>query len=401
MGFFQSLTDGIGLTNYGDQAHQMGLAQAQFAGLNLPELTPIELERMVSAGEITPEFAEILKLESNAYKDIYVDPRFKAQQLESLDAMKELSETGMTAQDRADLARIAQEEAIAERGQREALIQQAQMKGISGSGLDLAQQIANQQAGATRRSSRDTEIAGIAGDRRIAALQQAGQMAGSLRSQDYGEQAAIAQAQQLIDQFNVQNQQAQLSQRAAYQNAAQEANLANAQNIMNQNVALANQEEMYRSQIPQMQYQNALGLAGAKAGGYYNMANMYGQQSGQALQGVGAAAGAIGMAMASDEDVKENIHLGENEIDNLLEELTGYSFRYKDEDIAKGIGTPGNKVGVMAQDMEEVLPQSVTTMQDNEGDMLKALDLKEILPAVLAGTGRLHERLKKLEENNG
>ncbi len=397
MGLFQSLTDGLGLTNYGDQAHQMGLAQAQFAGLNLPELTPIELERMVSAGEITPEFAEILKLESNAYKDIYVDPRFKAQQLESLDAMKELSETGMTAQDRADLARIAQEEAIAERGQREALIQQAQMKGISGSGLDLAQQIANQQAGATRRSSRDTEIAGIAGDRRIAALQQAGQMAGSLRSQEYGEQANIAQAQQLIDQFNVQNQQSQLAQRAAYQNAAQQANLANAQNIMNQNVQLANQEAMYRAQIPQMQYQNALGLAGAKAGGYYNMANMYGQQSQAGLGATAGLAGSLAIASAaSDERVKEDIKLDPDSIDKLLEELTGYSFRYKDEDIAKGIGSQGPKVGVMAQDIEKLIPNAVFEKDDGE-EKVKMLNNNELLPAVLASVGRLNDRLKKVE----
>ena len=46
MGIFQSLTDGLGLTNWGDQEGAMAQAQAQFAGLNLPELSPIELERI-------------------------------------------------------------------------------------------------------------------------------------------------------------------------------------------------------------------------------------------------------------------------------------------------------------------------------------------------------------------
>ena len=397
MGIFQSLTDGLGLTNWGDQEGAMAQAQAQFAGLNLPELSPIELERMVSAGELTPELAEIIKLEGNAYKDIYVDPRLKAQQMESLAAIQEIADTGMTAQDRADLAKIASQESIAERGTREALIQQAQQKGISGSGLSLAAQLENQQGGATRRSARDTEVAGAAAQRRLAALEQAGALAGSMRSQEYGEQANEAQAQQLINQFNAQNTQAQLQNRANAQNAANAANLENAQNIMNQNVALSNQEELYRKNIAQQQYQNALGLASAKAGGYYNAAQMYGQQSQAGLGATSGLAGSLAIASAaSDENVKKDIKLDPNEIDKLLEELTGYSFRYKDEDIAKGIGSEGPKVGVMAQDIEKLIPNAVFEKDDGE-EKVKMLNNNELLPAVLASVGRLNDRLKKVE----
>jgi hypothetical protein len=168
---------------------------------------------------------------------------------------------------------------------------------------------------------------------------------------------------------------------------------------MNQNVGLANQEEMYRQQIPQQQFQNQLGLASAQAGGHYQMANMLGQQSGQSLQGAGAMAGAAALAF-SDKSVKKDISKDPDAIDSLLEDLTGYSFRYKDEDVARGIGSPGPKVGVMAQDMEKVLPQSVTSLDDGE-HRIKALNPKEILPAVLAATGRLHDRLKKVEGRNG
>lgn len=396
MGIFQSLTDGIGLTSYGAQSEQMALAQAQFAGLNLPELSPIELQRLVSAGTITPELAEIIKLEGNAYEDIYVDPRLKQQQTDTLASIQEIAETGMSAQDRSDIARIAQEEAIAERGSRESLMQNAQMRGVSGSGLELAGQLINEQGGATRRSSRDTEVAGQASSRRMAALQDAGALAGAMRSQEYGEQANVAQAQQMINQFNVQNQQSQLSSRAQAQNLANSQNLQASQNLMNQNVQLANQEEMYRASIPQQQYQNQLGLAGAKAGGNYQMANMLGQQSQQGLAAAGSLATAA--AVASDENVKENIEIAPNEIDSLLDELTGYSFNYRDSDIAKGVGSDGDKIGVMAQDIEELIPNAVFEGQDDSGDRLKMLNNNELLPAVLASVGRLNDRLKKVEE---
>lgn len=394
MGLFQGLTDTIGLTSYGDAANQMAQGAAQFAGLNIPKLDPIELQRMVSAGEITPELAQIISLQGNAYKDIYVDPRLQAQQNESLQAMQDLSKTGMSAQDQADLAKIAAQESTAERGSREALIQQAQQRGVAGSGLDLASQLTNEQAGATRRSARDTDVAGAAAARRVQALQEAGTMAGSMRTQAYGEQAQAAQAQQLINQFNAQNTQAQLNQRAQAQNAAQAANLSNAQNIMNQNTALSNQEEMYRASIPQQNYQNALGLAGAKAGVNFNTANMLNQQSGQSLSTVGALAGAGAVAMASDKNVKKDIQLNPEEIDKLLEDLTGYSYKYKNEDIKKGYGSPGPKIGVMAQDMEKILPNAVF---EDGADKVKMLNNAEILPAVLASVGRLNDRLKKVE----
>ena len=397
MGIFQTVTDTLGITDYGGQSAQMGMAQAQFAGMEIPQLSPLELERLVSAGEITPEFAEIIKLQGNAYKDIYVDPRLKAQQMETLERMKELSKTGMTAEDRADLARIAQEEGVAERGSREAIIQQAQMRGVSGSGLEQAQKLISQQEGASRRSARDTEIAGIAAQRKIQALEQAGQLAGSIRSQEYGEQANIAQAQQMLEQFNVQNTQAQLAERARAQNAAREANLRARQDLMNQNVGLSNQEAMQRNQMAQQQFNNQMAIASGRAGQYQAGAQMIGQQNQVGMGGMSGLLGAGAIIAASDEDVKKDIKMNPEEIDALLEDLTGYSFRYKDEDIEKGIGTPGKKVGVMAQDIEDILPEAVMDLKGEE-DNLKVLNNAEILPAVLASVGRLNDRLKKVEE---
>jgi len=461
MALFQSVTDFLGITEFEEQRRQMELAQQQFAGLEAPDIVPLELQRLISSGELTPELAEILKLEANAYKDIYVDPRLKAQQMETLAGLEELAESGMTAEDRADLARIASEEAQAERGAREAILQQAQQRGLSGSGLELAQQLIGQQAGATRRSARDVEVAGQAAQRRIAALEQAGQMAGQIRGQEYGEQADIARAQQAIEQFNIQNTQQQLASRAAAQTAAQQYNLQKAQDIMEKNAALANQEALYRAQAPSQQFQQRLNLAGARAGGYQGLSNIYGQQSQAGLQATTGAAAAAAAAFSderckediklapeeidnfledlsqyslgneeaiagmsnlpdlgspmtteqsgnmggllklaaafSDENTKKDVKLGPEEIDKFLEDLTGYSFRYKNPEA--GIGTPGKKIGVMAQDLEESLPQAVEEQRIGD-ENIKMLNNNEILPAVLASVGRLNDRLNKVEDEN-
>lgn len=395
MGLLESITDGLGFTNYSGQQAEVQRGAAQFAGLKAPTLTAPELQRLVSQGELTPEQADIISLQGNAYNNIQVDPRLLAQQQATLGGIQEVAATGMTEQDKADLSKIAGEEATAERGSREALIQQAQMKGVSGSGVDLASQLVNQQAGATRRSARDTEVAGQAGTRRLSALEQAGQLAGQMHGQQYNEQAAAAQAQNYIEQFNVQNQQSQLSKRAQDANAAKEANLRVKQDIANQNTGLTNREAELRSQIPLQQFQNEMDIAKVKAGGNYSTAQMYGQQSQSGMQGVGALAGAAALAF-SDENVKENIKLDPSEMDNLLEHLSGYSFNYKPEEIARGVGTSGKKVGLMAQDVKKIMPRAVNEVSDGE-DLIKVLNNAEILPAVLASVGRIHDRLKKVE----
>ena len=49
MGFFQSLTDGLGISDFGGAQEETALGAAEFAGMTIPELTPLELERLVSA----------------------------------------------------------------------------------------------------------------------------------------------------------------------------------------------------------------------------------------------------------------------------------------------------------------------------------------------------------------
>jgi hypothetical protein len=380
MGLFTSVTDSIGLTNYGKSAAAVDQANALFAGLTPPEIQALGLE---SVGDLSPEQIRAFLQERTAYEDISVDPRLKAQQMDTLAALQEIAKSeGLTAQDKALLARIVREEDIKARGQREAIMQSAQERGIAGSGIELASQFQAQQEAATRQAMRDQEVAALAEQRKMAALMGSGEMAGQMRGQEYGEQQNLAQARDMLSRFNLANQQQTEAQNVASRNQAQQYNLANQQRIAEENAKWA-------AMAPQQRFQNQLGLAQAQAGGLYNLANMYNQQSSANLQMGGMAALAYAK---SDENSKKNIELAPDQIDQFLNDLTGYKFSYKDPQDGSG-----ERIGVMAQDVEQSPVGNKMVVEDQEG--MKNIDGGKALNAILASLGRLNEKVNNIEES--
>lgn len=378
-----SFTDSIGLTSYGEQEAAIRKGMAYLEGLTPPELAALDLEQV---GELSPELARAISAEGTAFEDVYVDPRLKQAQQDALEQLQGIAEAeGLTAQDKALLSRIARQERTQERGQREAIIQQAQQRGIAGSGLELMQQMQAQQDAATRQSIRDQEIAALAEQRKLEALQQAGQLGGQMRSQEFGEQAQIAQARDLMERFNLANQQQVELTNVGARNQAQQYNLAVAQDI-------ANREAQSRYELPQQDWANRMTLAQAKAGVQSGYAQMLGQQSGANMQMLGSAAIA---AAASDVNVKKNIEMAPDEIDNFLNELTGYKFSYKEPEKYG----EGERLGVMAQDMEKSELGDKAVFKNQEGT--KMIDGADALGSILASLGRLNEKVNALEEENG
>ena len=376
---FTSITDSLGLTSYGKASEAIGQANALFAGLVAPEIQALGLE---SVGDLSPEQIRAFLQERTAYEDIYVDPRLKAQQMDTLASLQELADQGgLNAQDKALLAKIVREEDIKTRGQREAIMQSAQERGIAVSGLELASQFQAQQEGATRQAIRDQEVAALAEQRKMQALLGSGEMAGQMRGQEYGEQQNLAQARDMLSRFNLANQQQTEAQNVGARNQAQQYNLANQQRIAEEN-------KKYMAMAPQQRFQNQLGLAQAQAGGLYNLANMYNQQSSANLQMGGMAALAYAK---SDENAKQNIELAPDQIDQFLNDLTGYKFNYK-EPQKDGMG---QQLGVMAQDVEKSPVGEKMVFKDQEG--AKNIDVGEALNAILASLGRLNEKVNNLE----
>jgi len=382
MGLFTKLTDTIGLTNYGAAQRAIEQANSYFSTLTLPELRELGLE---SVGDMTPDQIRTFLMENTAFDDIYLDPRLKESQMRALEQLQEISDSeGITAQDRARLERIRMEEETRARGAREAILQGAQQRGIGGSGIELMAQMQNQQEAATRQSMRDTEVAAQAEQRRMDAILGAGNLGGQMRSQEFGEQSRTAEARDALQRFNLANQQQTEAQNVAARNAAQQYNLANQQQIANQN-------KQWLAAIPQQNFQNQLGIASAQAGGQYQLANMFNQQSATNMQMAGMAALAYAK---SDEDEKKDVSLAPDEIDAFLNELTGYKYSYKRPESKD---EEGPRLGIMAQDMEKSnLGQKAVT----EMDGVKMIDGKKAVGTLLASVGRLNERLNKLEDEN-
>jgi hypothetical protein len=116
------------------------------------------------------------------------------------------------------------------------------------------------------------------------------------------------------------------------------------------------------------------------------------QLTGAALQGTTSL---IGMGAMSDARIKKDI-LRDTLADKFLEHLHPYSYRYQDPADDPGGPTGGRYMGVMAQDVEqapEIGPQLVKNTPRG-----KALSVPATMSALAAGVGRLHERLKALEE---
>jgi hypothetical protein len=118
---------------------------------------------------------------------------------------------------------IQQSNAQKERGAREAILQNANARGVGGSGLELAAQLQAQQSSADRNASESMQVNAMAQQRALQALMQGENMAGNLSREDLALQSQRAQAQDAINSFNTRN-----GQQVAGMNWSGRQNLANA-----------------------------------------------------------------------------------------------------------------------------------------------------------------------------
>lgn len=264
------------------QSGETPTVQDNFAGMYVPDVSEMEiqLEQLVQQGVLTPEQAQAALVETSDMNNISTDPALRKAQMDALAGLQDISNGGLTASDRAALNRIRSEEETAARGAREAILQNAQARGLGGSGLELMAQMQNQQDSATRASQRDMDIAAQAQDRALQALIQAGQMGGNIQAQDFNQQAQVAQANDAIAKFNAQNRQQVNMANTQANNAAQGANLQLKQSIADQNVQNRNAQQQYNKQLIQQRFNNDM----AKLSGSANVMQANAQAQGQNSQ---------------------------------------------------------------------------------------------------------------------
>lgn len=201
----------------------------------------------------------------------------------------------------------------------------------------------------------------------MAANQLAGSLYGQGREQDIGlagQQAQLAQQRNLT--------QAQLNQSTSLANM--QAKLQ--QMGMNDQAALAYMAQIHGISLEEMQARLAQEQATLGNKGIFP----------DLLQAAGTAGAA---AMTSDRRLKKDIASADATIDDLLDKLKPYTYRYKDEKHGEG-----PRPGIMAQDLNRSEAGKQIVRRDAEG--LK-VDINAAISTALAASARLNKRLRALE----
>lgn len=222
----------------------------------------LELERLYLSGQLTPEQEQAILQRRTELENIVSDPRLREAQMQVLSELDNIvASEGLDPVAQAQVNELRNELAQQERSSREAIIQNANRRGVGGSGLELAAQLSNQQGSATRAADAGFNIAAQAQQRALDALTQKGQTASDLRTQDYNQQRDLAQAQDVINQFNT-NQRSQAQQRNIDRlNQAQEFNIKREDDRRKFNVGIANTEQTGNKGIIRQNYLDRMGKA--------------------------------------------------------------------------------------------------------------------------------------------
>lgn len=234
--------------------------QARLGKIALPDLqnfTPEELEML---GVYSPEQA--------MYQTYQEDPRLRGEQMSALSKLAGLADRGLSSEDELGLYNARQMGNQMAKGREDAAIQNAQARGVAGSGLEFAmRQMGNQEAA---QRSQQAALEGAAQQARQRALYSQAYMdsLGQQRSQD----AQVGQRNtDIINQFNQMNTQ--------QKNAAQLRNLGEQQRIRDTNVGQRNDAFRYNNDLRQQQFGNKMAKVTGQNQASKTMADHYYAQS--------------------------------------------------------------------------------------------------------------------------
>jgi hypothetical protein len=258
-----------------------------------PEIPEVKFERYAApeeyqlAGTLTPE-----TLTQTQLRQILSSPEYLQAQEDVLSQYQLLTGEGLSAIDRAAIAEIQNEIATQERGQREAILQNMAQRGLSGSGAELAATLAAQQQASQTASLEGQRIGAQSQQARLQALGNVAQLGSVLGETEYERALNKARAEDVINQFNVQNrnvaqaqnlaaaqaiQNARTEQRNQYQNALTDlANQELTQNKINKPLAQYGLQSQYTSGIAGGLGSMAASQASQAMGQYQTQANLLG-----------------------------------------------------------------------------------------------------------------------------
>jgi hypothetical protein len=375
------------------------------------------LQQFEQAGILTPELEQELDLAQSEFENINLDPQTRDMQLEALNRFKQSAETGMGPEERAAYNQMLQGVRQDTRAKQDQILQDAQRRGQGGGGAELIAQLQAAQSGADQASAGADQLAALVAQRVRQGAQDMSQAAGDLRNQDYGIASDKARALDARNQFMYTNSTARQQRNIAAKNAAQAANLVNAQDIANKNVGQANEELRRQQEAKRLQYGQNLDRIGDMSGAAQTVSNYYANSAAQKAaaqkemgKGIGgmfdsgvdtfqaapkdaSTLATIG-AMFSDERVKEDISYDDREMEDFLNSLEPASYNYKPEVQNSPLASKERQIGVMAQDLEKSKMGNESVRDTSAG---KIVNYDEMGPKMLAAIAYLNKKIKRFE----
>jgi hypothetical protein len=200
--------------------------------------------------------------------EINRDPRFKSAMTKGLDDLRAVAEGGFSVADQAAMEEIRRRVATEERGQREALLQRAQERGVGGSGLEMASALQSQQDMADRRALENLMTAARGEERRVGASQAAAGLGSQFRGQEFGEAKAMDDADRLINQFNAQMRMRQAEGDTNREMAARQRNVGERQRLSDMNTQGRYQAALRNKALMQQKFDNEMRKGEGMMAGY-------------------------------------------------------------------------------------------------------------------------------------
>lgn len=278
---------------------QMRRALGEYYGVEVPTIEEQEVDYILPEfiGEYTPEAEDFIEAGPSEMEGISTDPRLQQAQMDALQTLSDLGETGLTPGEAAALRQIRRQSASEEQARQGAILQEMQRRGVAGGGSELAARLQSAQSSADRMSQEGDRLAQMAQQRALQSISQAGELGGNIRRQEFSEQADIARAADQISRFNTANQLAMQQRNVQARNQAAQRNLEERQRIAEQQAATQNVEQERNKQLLQQRFQNQLNLAQGRSGIRQRRAEQERQAGLSEAQGISNIASGIGGIM--------------------------------------------------------------------------------------------------------
>lgn len=257
------------------------LAEFEKAGMPPNTSMPLILQEFKQQGLITPELEKEINVEASKVAQIQEDPKLRQAAMQGLQLLQERSDKGFGAEEEAAFAQARKETGKESQGRLQSILQQAQARGMSGGGQELAAQLSASQVGDEALSMEGGRIAAEKSRASRDAINKMFGAATQMREQDFDVANTKASAEDQLNRFRVGMEADQQSRNVAAKNRAQEGNLSEKQRIADANINMNNMEQARQNEARMRDWIAKMDLARSKGGIYEDQA-AFAQKQGEA-----------------------------------------------------------------------------------------------------------------------